>query len=305
MIDSFSPHWLAQLDAVVPVQGKQTYLLIDGVFMDDALSFIRRWPLPVEPQNALFYERANDDADVLAASPWLLPYLPGSAPARKLLTQCDALPAITCIHAADALPALLSRLKRWTVVSCGDMQFNFRFTDTRRLPAIHRVLTPAQKAGLFGLHDQWAFMNRQGKWEALHALDAPHGNEPPLIAASPLDELKAPELNDDQFAALLNDSEPDEVIAAVWGDLPEECATRTVSRPSEIHHQAVSALKQADRLGVTNTPDRMSICRWVLQQRAMERLTLLQSAHQWNLDLSVDDALQNLDAVSNLPSQNA
>ncbi len=305
MIDSFSPQWLAQLDAIVPVQGKQTYLLIDGVFLDDTLSFVRRWPLPVEPQNALFYERANNDADVLTASPWLLPYLPDSEPARKLLAQFNALPAVICIHAADALPTLLSRLKRWTVVSCGDMQFNFRFTDTRRLPAIHRALTPTQKASLFGHHDQWAFMSRHGQWEALQTLDASHGNESQLIAASPWDELKAPELNDDQFAALLNDSEPDEVIAAVWGDLPEGCATRTVSRPSEIHHQAVHALKQADRLGVTNTPDRMSICRWVLQQRATERLTLLQNAHQWIPDLPVDEALQSLEAASHLPSRYA
>lgn len=301
MINAFDPQWLAQLDDCARAQTKSCYLLIDGVFLEDALSFIRKWPVPVEPQNALFCERAHLDDAVFAASPWLLPYLPGSARAHELLAQCDALPSVICIQSDDAPPRLLSRLKRWTVVSCDGTQFNFRFTDTRRLPAIHRALTQPQQASLFGTHDQWSFMNRHGQWEALQALDVLPEHEPSPSAASPWDELKAPELNDEQFAALLNDSEPDEVIAAIWQDLPEGSTTRAASLPAEVHDQAVQALKQADRLGVTSTPDRMAICHWVLQQNTRDRLARLQSADLLSPGLPVEDALRHLEAVAPMP----
>jgi Domain of unknown function (DUF4123) len=302
MINAFDPQWLAQLDACAQAQTKPSYLLMDGVFLEDALSFIRKWPLPVEPQNALFCERAHRDDAVFAASPWLLPYLPGSAETHELLAQCDALPGVICIQSDDAPPGLLSRLKRWTVVSCGDMQFNFRFTDTRRLPAIHRALSQSQRASLFGARDQWSFMNRQGKWEALQALDVVPGHGLLPSTTAPWDELKAPELNDEQFAALLKDSEPDEVIAAIWQDLPEGCATRAASLPAEVHQHAVQALKQADRLGVTSTPDRMAVCRWVLQQSTGDRLVRLQSADLLNPDVPVEDALRPFEAVDPMPS---
>lgn len=294
MINEFDPQWRHQLYAMANEQGKTTYLLVDGVCLDKTLQFIREWPIPVAPQCALFYERAdeNDNEAVLAASPWLLPYPPELERTGALLAAFDALPAIICIRTGDSRPALLARLKRWTIVSCGDMQFNFRFTDTRRLPAIHRVLTPEQRVSLFGNHDQWAFMNRQGQWELLALSDADKNLTKPEGAWH---ELQDPALSDDQFAALLKDSEPDEIIAAIWEDLPTDCPTRTASRPADIHQQTLQALIHADRLGLTTTPDRLYICLWVLKQYAPERLVKLQSIQELPVDHPVEDVLMQLD----------
>lgn len=302
MINSFAAHWLDQLDRMARESDKKTYLLIDGVFLDDAPSFIRQWPVPIEPQCALFYERSNANAAVLAASPWLLPYLSEPNQIDRLLAQCDALPAVICIRSHDDTPTLLSRLKRWTIVSCGDMQFNFRFTDTRRLPAIHRTLTLKQKVKLFGEHDKWTFVNRRGQWEHLEPLDE---NVSQTIAKSQWEELRIPELNDDQFAVLLNDSEPDEIVAAIWAELPEGCVTRTTSSPADIYDYAQLALKHAARAGWVATPDRMTICRWLLEQDALERLTLLQDIERRTPDQTVEDALQNLEAASYMASRYA
>lgn len=299
MINSFAPQWLAQLDDMAQEDDKQTYLLIDGVFLDDSRSFMNQWPIPVEPKCALFYERANGNQNVLAASPWLLPYAPKTNHTKELLAQCDTLPAVICIRSHEVMTSLLTRLKRWTVVSCGDMQFNFRFMDTRRLPAIHRGLTPQQRIQLFGAHDQWAFVNRRGLWEHLDAQD----DAAPLTgASSQWEEFSPPDLDDDQFAALLSDSEPDEIVAAIWDDLPERCATRTTLPPAEVHQSAQLALKQADCAGWFASPDRMTICRWVLEQDAPARLALLQDIERWNPDQTVEDALQKLEATSHMAS---
>jgi hypothetical protein len=116
--------------------------------------------------------------------------------------------AITTIENQDELT---KRLSAWCVIENDKQRFNFRFPDTRRLPTIFDTLTLRQRGSLAGPAINWSYVDRDGKWKEL-ALPVTYG----AIA-------DRPRLDDDQFAAMVNDSEVDEAIDLLQnnGPLPE------------------------------------------------------------------------------------
>ena len=285
MINDFAEDVLDQLRSMVAASQHPSHLLIDGVFLPSMSSVVKRWPIPVADRYALFCERANGDANTLAASPWLLPLTTDTSTLRELILRCDRLPAVTLIRSPSDVNTLLGRLKRWTVVNCGGMHFNFRYPDTRRLPGIYGVLTDAQRNTLFA-NDAWSFIGRDGRWHHLPPFTAPINTS--TVAA---DDVADPELSDAQFAALLADSEADEQLAAIWQDLPENSLARASSSPAQVHAWAVSVLAQANRLSITDMPDRTRLCTWVLSGDPTQRLTMLKQQGNGALENSLDDLL--------------
>jgi len=278
---------LDQLRSMVAASQPPSHLLIDGVFLPSMSSVVKRWPIPVADRYALFCERANGDANTLAASPWLLPLTTDTSTLRELILRCDRLPAVTLIRSPSDINTLLRRLKRWTVVNCGGMHFNFRYPDTRRLPGIYGVLTDAQRSTLFA-DDAWSFIGRDGRWHHL-----PPYTAPVKTGTVAVDDVADPELSDPQFAALLADSEADEQLAAIWQDLPENSLVRTSSRPEEVHAWATSALAQANRLSITDIPERTRLCTWVLSGDPEQRLTMLKQHGDGASESALDDLLMD------------
>lgn len=287
VINEFAEDVVDQLLTMVGNSPHACHLLIDGVFLPSITSVVKRWPTPVADRYALFCERAHGDANSLAASPWLLPITGDTSALRELVARCNRLPAVTLIRSPSDINTLLRRLKRWTVVNCGGMHFNFRYPDTRRLPGIYGVLTDAQRSTLFA-DDAWSFIGRDGRWHHL-----PPYTAPVKTGTVAVDDVADPELSDPQFAALLADSEADEQLAAIWQDLPENSLVRTSSRPEEVHAWATSALAQANRLSITDIPERTRLCTWVLSGDPEQRLTMLKQHGDGASESALDDLLMD------------
>lgn len=255
-IDNFCADWIAQLDDRARMTNS-IFLLLDGAFLPDLPALIKQWPHPVQDQQALFYGRPGATSATFAASAWLLPYPQSSDGAHHLLTACDGLPMVTAIESSEPLDEWLSRLRRWCTVSCDGMLFNFRYMDTRRLPGIARVLTPEQRVELLGdAGNQWRFIGRDGQWQTLMA-------EPRRRPQASVLAWQDPALDDRQFAAMLRDSEADEILGAFAMQNPEGLLDLV---PSELHHWAESALALADQTAIAETNARMDLCEFVLKR---------------------------------------
>jgi hypothetical protein len=79
-----------------------------------------------------------------------------------LLDKCSGWPMMCAIETPESQAELAARLAAWCVVEVDDQRFNFRFPDTRRLPAIFDALTPTQRAEFAGPRDA-VVLHRPGR----------------------------------------------------------------------------------------------------------------------------------------------
>jgi hypothetical protein len=280
MIDAFCDDWIEQLNGLIR-PGVQPCLLLDGAFHPDILALIKRWPVPVPDHLALFFNTPGATAETMAASPWVLPYPPAHPAMPGLLKSCSALPMVSLIQTPESLEQLAQRLARWCVVQCGDMVFNFRFPDTRRLPRILAVLTDEQRQSMVGPALSWHSMGRDGQWRALDIASGPAGS-----GAAPTPDAS---LNDEQFAALVQDSEADEIMALLMPDLPAEALAH---QPSVRYAATQDALAFADACQFVEPSDRVDLCARVLMAPAdLQVLQHLQDKYKRQPGLSASDLL--------------
>jgi hypothetical protein len=115
--------------------------------------------------------------------------------------KCSGFPMISAIETVESQAELAERMAAWCVVQVDAQHFNFRFSDTRRLPGIFNALTLKQRSELVGPATRWSYIDRSGEWQELAVPGTP----------SPVSEQ--PALDDQQFAVLVSDSEVDEMIA--------------------------------------------------------------------------------------------
>lgn len=246
-IDEFEPGWLEWLDAAADEapQGHRVLLILDGAFLPGLAS--RLEACAAAPQ-AVFLRFGQTDPEALAVSPCVVAHRPHDAALRDVLQHCNAWPMVTAVVTSDSADQLADRLARWTIVNATGSLFHLRFADTRRLPAIARALRPEQLAEFIGPALQWRCVGRDGRWHEL-----------PRVAVAPgaltANVLEAPPLDDAQFATLVQDSEADELLAALERDLPDVWQR---TRPSWRHRHAHEALREADRRGERDTPARLA-----------------------------------------------
>ena len=108
---------------------------------------------------------------------------------------------LSAIATNDSIDVLAERLAAWCTVATWGNYFNFRFPDTRRLPAIFAALMPQQQRELMGNALSWHYMARNGAWAAL-----------PINCTGPAAGITAnPRLSEAQFARLVENSEADGV----------------------------------------------------------------------------------------------
>ena len=225
LIDAFGHEVFEKLDqrAAELVGPNKLYLLIDGAFV----SGLHRM-LAAECKSLLFASLPACSDEAADASPFLTPYVPCDKRMRSLLHRCRGWPMLSVIETSESLIELSERLSAWCIVEADGQRFNFRFADTRRLPAIIRTLDPAQRAQFLGPVVRWAFITRSGCWDEIEIEGA---MAPPVIN---------PVLNDSQFAALVDDSRADELLVLL-GDRGYEVG----KHPSVSYARMAAALQLA------------------------------------------------------------
>lgn len=196
LTDNFSAGWIEELNQYASSLevSSQLFLLLDGAFLPGLHRIVRTDRIAL-----LFALRPGCSEAARDASPFLVPYDPNDKRLRTLLQRCHRWPMLSVIETAERLNSLAVRLAAWCVVEADGQRFNFRFADTRRLPAIFQTLTPIQRGAFSGPMKRWTYINRGGQWKALPHLGCEEHTSP------------APVLDAHQFAYLVDDSRVDEL----------------------------------------------------------------------------------------------
>jgi hypothetical protein len=176
----------------------QPYLLIDGAFLPG----LRRKLAALSP-TLLFESLPGCNDNTRDVSPLLLAYTPAAV---RWLERTSGWPMLSVIATRESQRQLADRLAAWCIVEADGQRFNFRFPDTRRLPAIFAALTSGQQAQMTGPAASWSYIARDGNWRqlALPGIDSAIAERPTVLTGA-------------QFASLVADSEADEVLSLLSG----------------------------------------------------------------------------------------
>ena len=237
LIDPYDAQWLDRFD----VSAGATYLLIDGAFVPGLHRRIKA-TVPASHAPSLLFEKLPGCSDKTRdVSPFLVRFQPSNPRFRALLEQCSGWPMICAIETPESQAELTERLAAWCVVEVDGQRFNFRFSDTRRLPAIFDALLDGQRAQFAGPATRWSYIDRGGEWQELCV---------PQVLYPIADR---PRLDDQQFAKLVHDSETDEVIS-ILAYRGHELA------PHSRCHAAVSIALHVSRNADLNTHAKAAWC---------------------------------------------
>lgn len=233
----------------------QVFALLDCAFIDHMHAAILKRRLP---SRSLFDLSSSPSRELQAVSPTLIPLTTETAPQwRDVLRLTDGWPMLSLIVTPESLDELALRLSPWCIVNADGQPFVFRFPDTRRLPAIVDVLTPAQHGAFFGPAIAWHYRTRSAHWEELP------------LPTTPLAAAEHVKLNAQQYAELLNESEADAIMAHLNVKNP---ATMLHYDAANAHQLITQALKRADRYGITDN-DRIQWCNLYLRQPKLEQMS--------------------------------
>lgn len=231
LIDAFSQGWLDELHirAARIDPSNRLYLLVDGAFVPGLHEI-----LPREWKGILYESLPGCSDQAVEVSPFLTLFDPADRRLRSLLRRCDRWPMLSVIETPESLEQLTCRLAAWCLVEADRQHFNFRFSDTRRLPAILRILNNSQCEQLTGQAACWAYVGRDGRWCEIQ------------ISSSNAGTATDPQLDDRQFAALVDDSLADELMVSL-----SDRGHPVFARPSRSHTLLSKAVRaaQGERLG--------------------------------------------------------
>jgi hypothetical protein len=241
LIDAFCDDWIDELDARVAAMAPSNglYLLLDGAFVPGLHK-----QLADGHKALLFSALPGCTEETEDASPFLTPFIAADRAVRSLLRRCNRWPMVSAIETSESLEALADRLSAWCIVEADGQCFNFRFPDTRRLPASFATLTPKQRAQLAGPATRWSYIARDGQWRDLDV--APSSAE---IAADPV-------LDERQFASLAGDSQADELLVLL-GDRGHD----VLRHPSRSHALLETAIRAA-RIAELDENRVLDWCEW-------------------------------------------
>ena len=233
------------------------YLLIDGVFIPGLQKAVA-----TECKALLFASLPGCNGETADASPFLTPYIPNDKRMHSLLRRCSGWPMLSLIETPESLAQLAARVSAWCVVEADGQRFNFRFPDTRRLPAIFQTLDAEQRAQFTGAVVRWSYINREGSWNELDVTG---------VDAEPASN---PVLDDRQFAALVDDSRADEVLVLL-GDRGRE-----VGKHPSLSHARVATALQVAIPGQLSDEAVLDWCEWYWQRAEAGHDNLAEAAFQ-------------------------
>ena len=230
LINPFQPEWqtdLHRFHATLP-QGAGLILLIDSAFMPGISEQLNSERQPI----LLFELLPGCSSKGRNVSPCVLEFDPCNKSLVRLLARCSGWPMLSVLATYESVAQLAKRLAACCIIEVDGQNFNFRYPDTRRLPAIFETLTQQQRDELIGNAIGWHYISRDGSWCSLPL-------KPNSISLSVGNKIA---LDEHQFAHLLKDSEPDEM----WVQLLDQGA-QTHLLPSQRHALLSDALYVADK----------------------------------------------------------
>jgi hypothetical protein len=240
------------------------YLLVDGAFVPGLHEML-------EPSmKAVLFEALPVCSEAAkAVSPFLAPFKPADKKIARLCKRCNRWPMLSAVVTPESLHELSHRLASWCIVEVDGQRFNFRFSDTRRLPGIFKTLSVPQRVNLVGPALAWAYVSRNGRWCDLE-LDGASAS----IAAEPV-------LDQGQFAALVDDSRADELMVLL-GDRGHTA----YGQPAR-SHALVSTALQAAAEAKLKEEDLLNWCEWFWQRDQLQDLaTATLSIEAWRSAVS-------------------
>jgi hypothetical protein len=203
--------------------GLRLHLLLDGAFVPR----LHR-KLPNHSKTLLFELLPGCSEQAKDVSPFLVPFESTDEALSAVLKRCSGWPMVSVIETTDRIEQLAERLAAWCVVEADGQRFNFRFPDTRRLPAIFGILNGRQRAQLAGPATRWSYVSRDGHWRELEL----SGSEAGIVAEPVLDQA--------QFAQMVDDSRADELLV-----LLSDRGNEVYRHPSRSYQLVATAIKAA------------------------------------------------------------
>lgn len=241
IIDKFASHCTDQL--FIRTSTIQSpfclYLLVDGAFVSGVHRIFQ------ENEKRLLFDAVRSTSNsVRDVSPFLIVCNGTDQRQRYLLARCSGWPMVSVIQTSETLGDLFNRLAAWSIVEVDNQRFNFRFADSRRLPAIYSALSPQQRATFIGPMSRWTYVGRNGCWSELS------------IESGIGEGVIKPILNEKQFSLLVEDSRVDEILL-----LLRERGCDVFSSPSRSFMRIEMALRAALEAGL-NDNDVLEWCLW-------------------------------------------
>jgi hypothetical protein len=230
------------------------YALIEGALNETCYPLLKRGGRLAS--HALYRDTPNADEETLCLSPLLVEYDPSHQHAwEAVLQKTDGWSALSLIVTTESLAQLADRLMPWCIVDAGGHTLALSFADTRILPELVKVLTPAQAAGFFGPALHWRYVNRNAEWENLPLPSAP---KPPCTDVS---------LDESQCASLIGAAEADHVLYQLRAVASSLVDCRPPARTHELLHYWLAC---ADHAQIEAVPARVELCEMGLAHPMLE-----------------------------------
>lgn len=222
------------------------WFLLDGVMLDEGERAVLSRKA-AHKQRILTKTKytADDDDD----GPWIM-QAPDSQPERtkwleRLVKACDGLPVLSIVETEHSQEFLEEAFAALVIATTNDRQrFYCRFADTRVIPSLAQSLSKRQITAITSTIQRWHHVNRFGILE--QALCAE--KDQPVVAPVPL------ALNTQQFAQMLEDSEPDNIFGLLCELTPELVPK---DNRGAFHAKLKRILDEARKKKVTDAPDQL------------------------------------------------
>jgi hypothetical protein len=239
-IDAYADTWFYDLEARIASldSGHRLFLLIDGAFVPGLHKQVK------DHKALLFESLPGCNSDTQDVSPFLIPFEAADKRMRTLLARCERWSMVSLIETPESMEVLAQRLAAWCLVEADEQRFNFRFADTRRLPAIFRTLNAQQRVQLSGPAARWSYVTRTGGWAEL------------AVDAGASDIATEPELDSGQFGVLVDDSRIDELLS-----LLRDRGHDVYRRASHSHALLAEATRAAAKAGLDDR-ELLGWCEW-------------------------------------------
>ncbi|AIY42077.1 hypothetical protein LT85_2919 [Collimonas arenae] len=196
----------------------------------------------------------EDTTELKGVAPWLLTfYTPGQSvtAAKQLfyrwLSHCSGRPMVSIVASKETAQQIAGEWKNLHFVEASDGQkLLLRFSDTRVLVNLPKLLTNEQWATLTSPLDLWLTIDREGELIAC-----------PFLPTQSI-KSKAPfELSDGQIAAFTNAAESDAMIDYLAENM-RDIIPHDIS-PAQLYAIIADTLALAMQYGVVMWPDKFSL----------------------------------------------
>lgn len=144
-----------------------------------------------------------------------------------LLKQGNGRPMFSILASPLTFTQLAAHLAHFTQIRLppDEQEYLLRFADTRIVPTVVQVLSPAQRSQMFGPIHFWLYLDREAKWTGISSEGTTNIADGPLLT-----------LTQAQLDAFERATMPDNFIAQLCEEFPGFAATQASARHRLVSH---------------------------------------------------------------------